>query len=225
VALRSGYHAVPKIDKGLAKEVWMTRRYDYLSYTIPRGRAAWASFAGAVRENVAGALARAQIELLALFSPQLGFASNEAVMLVRGVADHALPEPLLAPAGAVLASHDHLQATVRPKDEDRLKEGGIYVHRWFTIDGDRVGDFVDLSNRAWTGFEGAYDTEVFGLFRARPSAQDQANSAARLLLLTWYKNHAVWEASREQAQDAKSLFAQRHQLTRTTIGKSSVRVL
>ena len=203
----------------------MAQIYDYLTYTLPRGRASWAVFTGAMRDDIAKALAKTNIELLALFSPQLGFASNETVVLLRGVGGGELPRTLLAPAGATLASRDRLEPTVRPKDGDRLKEGGIYVHRWFTIDGDRTDDFVDLSNRAWTGFEGAYDTEIFGLFRAQSNSEDRANGSARLLLLTWYKNHAVWEASREQAQDAKSLFAQRHQLTRTTVGRSSLRAL
>ena len=203
----------------------MTQIYDYMSYRLARGRTSWAAFAGFVRDDISGTLAETKIELLALFSPQLGFASNEAVVLVRGADKDELPQALLAPAGATLASRDRLEPTVRPRDGDRLKEGGIYVHRWFTVDGNRSDDFVDLSNRAWTGFEAAYDTEIFGLFRAEPSSEDRTNGSSRLLLLTWYKNHSVWEASREQAQDAKSLFAQRHQLTRATIGRSSLRVL
>jgi hypothetical protein len=45
-----------------------------------------------------------------------------------------------------------------------------------------------------------------------------------MLLLTWYRDHAIWEASREQAHDPASLFAQRHMLTRKTIGRSSLLV-
>src|ERR1051325_525827 len=171
----------------------MTALYDYLGYSLPRGRASWSEFAGVARGEIAQTLAGAQAELLALFSPQLGFASNDAVILVRRSGEGDLPKALLAPAGATLASHDLLEPTVRPQDTDRLKGGGIYVHRCVTIDGDRSDDFVDLSNRAWTGFEGAYDTEIFGLFRARPNQEDTAKGAARLLLLTWYQNHAVWE--------------------------------
>jgi hypothetical protein len=87
-----------------------------------------------------------------------------------------------------------------------------------------VADFVDLSGRAWGGFEGAYDTEVFGLFTAEPTPNDHDNGQARLLLLTWYASHGVWEASREQPSDPRSLFAQRHELTRSTIGRSSLLV-
>ena len=198
--------------------------YEYLTYTLPRGRAGWTEFASYVRNTIAPALTSG-VELLGLFSPQLGFASNEGVVFVRRGSSASLPNVLLEPATAALTTHDRLHATVRPGVSDRLKQGGIYVHRWFCIDGERVEEFVDLSNRAWSGFEGAYDTEIFGLFRVEPNETDLAEGAARLLLLTWYKIHAVWEASREQAHDTKSLFAQRHQLTRATIGKSSVRVL
>ena len=204
----------------------MAATYDYLSYTLGRGRAAWTEFVNHFRNGVGPKLSGGGAELLGLFSPQLGFASNEAVVLVRrDAAVRELPSALLAADKATAVKHDRLSPTVRPKDEDHLRNGGIYVHRWFTIDGDRSPDFVDLSNRAWIGFEGSYDTEIFGLFRADPSREDQTEGAARFLLLTWYKNHAVWEASREQPQDPKSLFAQRHQLTRTTVGRSSVRIL
>jgi hypothetical protein len=201
----------------------MAIAYDYFTYTLPRGRAGWTEFVSYVRDIIAPARSDG-IELLGLFSPQLGFSSNEAVVLVRR-ASASLPSVLLEPANARLTTHDRLHPTVRPGDNDGLKQGGIYVHRWFCVDGERVDDFVELSNRAWSGFEGAYDTEIFGLFRVEPDKTDLAEGAARLLLLTWYKNHAVWEASREQAHDTKSLFAQRHQLTRTTIGKSSARAL
>ena len=46
-----------------------------------------------------------------------------------------------------------------------------------------------------------------------------------LLLLTYYASHGEWEASRDQTRDPNGLFAQRHELTRSTIGRSSLRVL
>jgi hypothetical protein len=199
----------------------MVAAYDYLTFTLTRGGLAWADFAAHIRDKGAKALASADVELIGLFAPQLGFASNEAVLLLRRPTASA-PLPDLETPHIASCRHDRLVPTVRPHDNDTLKPGGIYVHRWFTIDGDRVSDFIDLSNRAWGGFEGSYETEIFGLFHAEPDASDRAAGAARLLLLTWYKNHAVWEASREQAHDTKSLFAQRHQLTRSTVGRSSL---
>jgi hypothetical protein len=201
----------------------MSAVYDYVTFELARGRAAWTQFADHVRGAGARALKAADGELLGLFSPQLGFASNEAVLLIRR---HDASTARSRDAAPNVASfrHDRLTPTSRPRDDQVLKAGGIYVHRWFTVDGDRVSDFIDLSNRAWGGFEDAYETEIFGLFRAEADETDRAQGSARLLLLTWYGNHAVWEASREQARDAKSLFAQRHELTRTTIGRSSLLV-
>jgi hypothetical protein len=199
--------------------------YEYLTLELVRGRAAWAALATHTREKASKAIAEAGGELFGLFSPQLGFASNEASVLSRwpsgirnvsGVFD--LPEV----AGRTCET---LTPTVRPKEGQRLRTGGIYVHRWFTIDKERAADFIDLSNRAWGNFEGSYDTEIFGLFTAEPNEDDRRTFAQRLLLLTWYRDHGVWEASREQARDAKSLFAQRHLLTRSTIGRSSVLIV
>jgi len=118
-----------------------------------------------------------------------------------------------------------LVPTVRPEDKDVLKTGGIYVHRWFTVAADQVDDFVALSNRAWTNFEGSYKTQIFGLFTAERTAQDLREGSGRLLLLTHYASHGVWEDSRDQTRDPNGLFAQRHALTRSTIGRSSILIL
>jgi hypothetical protein len=190
----------------------MTARYDYLTITLARGRQPWADLSKAAR-GVAG--------VAGLFQGQLGFASNEAVVLLRDAPSDAVAALRAAP-GVVALSSDGLTPTVRPADGKQLKRGGIYVHRWFTVDGDRVGDFISLSNRAWENFEGSYDTEIFGLFTAAPSDDDRRGGAGRLLLLTWYASHGVWEASRDQTRDPAGLFVQRHALTRSTVGKSSV---
>ena len=203
----------------------MAAHYDYLVFEIARGRQARASFVqamGGAREK----LAQCGAELVGHFAPQLGFSSSEAAALIRWPRERGvLPAEIVKISGVACSQHDMLSPTMRPADNAQLKSGpGIYVHRWFTIDGDRVGDFVDLSNQAWKGFEGSYDTEIFGLFAAEPNENDTRAGIARLLLLTWYRNHGVWEASREQAHDPASLFAQRHLLTRHTIGRSSTLV-
>lgn len=201
----------------------MAASYDYLSFELDRGRPAWAQFARHVQGTFGTTHTNDDGELLGLFAPQLGFASNEAVILLRRKTEsRSVPQILSAAPGVKRFSAQPLHPTVRPRDEDMLKPGGIYVHRWFTIDGDRTADFVDLSNRAWGGFEGSYDTEIFGLFTAEPDEGDRQRGEARLLLLTWYRNHGVWEQSREQAHDTASLFAKRHELTRSTIGRSSL---
>ena len=203
----------------------MTSPYVYLTLELARGRAAWAALTEHTREKAREAIADAGGELLGLFSPQLGFASNEAIVLTRwpsGIQEvrgaFALPE-------VVSSGRETLTPTVRPKGDQKLRTGGIYVHRWFTIDRDCTADFIDLSNRAWGDFEGSFDTEIFGLFTAEPDEEDRESAAQRLLLLTWYRDHGVWEASREQPRDPSSLFAQRHLLTRSTIGRSSLLIV
>jgi hypothetical protein len=190
-------------------------RYDYLSVTLERGRPAWAAFAAHMREVAA------RDEMLGVFQGQLGFASNEAIVLVRGTGadgQHALQK---AP-GVIGVHSETLTPTVRPTEGAVLKQGGIYVHRWFTVDAASVGDFVALSNKAWENFEGSYETEIFSLFTADRLEQDLREGAGRLLLLTWYASHGVWEASRDQTRDAEGLFVKRHALTRTTIGRSAL---
>ncbi len=199
--------------------------YDYLSLTLPRGREAWNAFATQAAGPGAAGIAAAGGELTSLFSPQLGFASNEAVALIRWPTGDAGSVDALTGAHAIGAwSRELLTPTLRPLTGQALRDGGIYVHRWFTVDGDRVSEFIELSGKAWGGFEGAYDTEIFGLFTASPTAADRAAGQGRLLLLTWYASHGVWEASREQTTDSGGYFVKRHALTRATIGRSSLRL-
>ncbi|MDB5480834.1 MAG: hypothetical protein JWO83_1887 [Caulobacteraceae bacterium] len=203
----------------------MAAAYDYLTITLGRGRAAWQAFATYVNSPGDEAVARVGGEFVGLFAPQLGFASNEAAVLVRWPTGlRGSMSPLTGADGVVACHEDALTPTLRPRVGQELRNAGIYVHRWFVVDGDRVKDFVDLSGQAWGAFEGAYDTEIFGLFTTTPTPEDTAKGQGRLLLLTWYASHGVWEASREQAADPQSLFARRHELTRSTIGRSSILV-
>ena len=199
----------------------MAATYDYVTFTLERARPIWTTFSANMRDGIRRAISDAGGELLGHFAPQLGFASNEATALVRWRAGRKpLPRELTHAQGVKDARVLALSPTARPNDDQPFRAGGIYVHRWFMIDGDSVDTFVDLSTRAWVGFEGSYDTEIFGLF----VVDEPKGDVAELLLLTWYKDHGAWEASREQAQNAQSLFAQRHKLTRMTIGRSSILV-
>ncbi len=204
----------------------MPAHYDYLSFTLERGRPAWVAFSEHVRDVAAPAIGAAGGEMLGLFQGQLGFSSTEAVVLLRWPTAQRdrLREIDRAP-GVVTMHPEMLTPTVRPQDKAVLKKGGIYVHRWFTVDADSVADFVSLSNRAWANFEGSYRTEIFGLFTAERTAQDVRDGTGRLLLLTYYASHGVWEESRDQTRDPNGLFVQRHALTRSTIGRSSLLVL
>jgi hypothetical protein len=200
----------------------MPAHYDYLSFMLDRGRPAWSGFATHIREIATPAIKAAGGEVLGLFQGQLGFASNEAIVLLRWpTAERDRLRELDRAPGVVTMHPEKLVPTVRPADDGQLKRGGIYVHRWFTVDADSVADFVALSNRAWENFEGSYETKIFGLFTAETTVADLREGAGRLLLLTYYASHGVWENSREQTNDPAGLFVKRHALTRSTIGRSS----
>ncbi|MBV9331784.1 MAG: NIPSNAP family protein, partial [Alphaproteobacteria bacterium] len=188
----------------------MTVRYEYVGFEL--GPRSWRGFQSRLEGEIGAAVEATGGELLGLFAPQLGFGSNEATILLRWQdAQHVFEFPAMD--GAVVRSTELLTATTRPRPDGQLALGGIYVHRWFTIDAEHSADFVRLSEQAWAEFEDSYDTQIFGLFEA-----EARDGAARFLLLTRYRDHAEWEASRTQTHDAKGLFAQRHLLTRSTIG-------
>src|SRR5258708_15455304 len=94
----------------------MAAAYDYLTFTLMRGRPAWADFAAYIRDNGAKALASADAELIGLFAPQLGFASNESVVLLRRPTA-SVPLPDLETPHVASCRHDRLVPTVRPHDK------------------------------------------------------------------------------------------------------------
>ncbi|HWA64000.1 MAG TPA: hypothetical protein VG939_21690 [Caulobacteraceae bacterium] len=173
-------------------------------------------------EGLAAARAAAGGDVVAQFQPQLGWWANEAAVLAHG-GDLAPVEAAIAKEGLVVERH-RLTPTARPRAEDRLIGGGVYVHRWFTVGAADVDEFVALSAEAWPSFETQFDAKIFGLFRAEPDAADAAAGQVRLLLLTRYGDHGVWEASRDPTTDAMQIFFRRQQLTRQTRACSTLLV-
>lgn len=186
----------------------MTLAYDYLSLTLEG--------AGPAHRRLADALAavRPSDGLVAQFTPQLGWAANEGAVLVRDGAGQLVFEAVAA--NATVASRQRLIPTARPADGAALKGDGIYVHRWFTVATADVDEFVRLSAEAWPKFEGQFQTTIFGLFQAERTGQDEAAGQTRLLLLTWYKDHDVWETSRDPTTESMQIFLRRQALTRHT---------
>jgi hypothetical protein len=187
----------------------MTERYSYFVAELERGRAAFDAFAKHMLDDKS---------TVGVFAPQLGFASNEAAVLMTSGGT------LTRAPHVVSKTHETLVPTIRPTADSALKPGGIYVHRWFTVDHPSLAEFIDLSGKAWPSFESEFDTTIFGLFTAERSEHDIAQNQTRLLLLTYYSDHGVWEASRRPTREPQGLFIRRHQLTRTTIGRSTLLV-
>src|SRR5476649_690053 len=104
----------------------MAAHYDYLSFTLERGRAAGDAFTAHIRDAATPAIAEAGGEVLGLFQGQLGFSSNEAVLLLRwpSASRDRLREVDRAP-GVFTMHPEMLVPTVRPGDKDMPRKGGI----------------------------------------------------------------------------------------------------
>ena len=201
------------------------RVYDYLFVDLQAAPGAPPSQAFATHVKAAG-LEKAGGAALGLFTPQIGWRANQAALLVGWTPESAGRDAAmaaLAKAPGVRSAERHrLRATVRPAAADAPKPGGIYVHRWFTIATPSLAEFVDLSTTGWRDFEARFEADIFGLFTAEPTPQDNAAGQTRLLLLTRYKDHGVWEESRNPTTDAMAAFRRRQLLTKETWNDSTL---
>ena len=188
--------------------------YSYYELRLDRERAAQAALA----KHVYGALGDMAV---AVFSPLLGFASNQLLVLT----DAKAPSEAVVRAPGVVSIERHaLTPTIRPADGARPAALGVYVHNWFTIDAAGFDEFVKLSGEAWPDFEGHFETRIFGLFAAQPSNDDLMEGARRLLLMTGYRDLAEWQKSRNPAPTARAAFARRRELTRVSLARACVLV-
>lgn len=204
-----------------------TRMYDYLFLDLetPPGAPPSRGLAEHLRAE-AGSIAASGGQVLGLFTPQLGWHARQAVVLIgwSGAAKgrEAVVTAVADAPGVARVERHRLAPTARPGAGDRPKPGGIYVHRWFTIDTAALDEFVALSTEGWRDFEARFDTNIFGLFTAAPSDADRKAGVVRLLLLTRYGDHGVWETSRDPSTAAMAAFMRRQKLTRDTWAASSL---
>jgi hypothetical protein len=154
-----------------------------------------------------------------IFFGLFGLASNELYLMAMRE-DDGSSQNGITPLTQLIPEHDfilresyQLSPTVRPVEHTPRTRGGIYVFRWFTIFNRDVEEIVKLSYEAWVPFEGGFDSEVQGLFAER----DLCPEKGTMLLLTWYRDLSVWEASRRPPQEARERFLKRHNLTLETI--------
>ena len=142
--------------------------------------------------------AAAGARLFGLFRGQIGLEANEGILL-------AVSPDAQAVRGV------RMVATARPLAPTPPRwRSGVYAFRSFDVRAADADEFVDLSVRAWPGFEAGYDAQIIGLWRDL----DVNDPAARFHLLTRYASLATWEASR--ADTGKPEFARRAKLTRAT---------
>ena len=199
--------------------------YDYVQLVAARGAPArrdLIAHLSSAKTHAAGS----GCELLGLFTAQLGWDAVEMALLVRWTGDRrerVLEDVLVAPQ---ILSHtiQRLSPTVRPAGAAVLPAGGIYVHRWFEVAGGDIDEFVHLSQEAWKDFEPRFDAHVFGLFLAGETDVDRRGSSRRILLLTRYADHGVWEASRDPSTEAMRTFGRRALITLNSRGASTLMV-
>lgn len=201
--------------------------YDYLLLDLKRrpGQAGQRGAADHLASAAASLAGRAT--LVGLFAPQLGWSAHQAAILLRwpdhGSDRQTVTTALVGDVAMVRERHE-LTPTLRPTGRDAPKPGGIYVHRWFTVRESSLPEFLRLSAQGWSDFEQRFDANIFGLFRAEQTSADRTAGVVRLLLLTRYGSHAVWEASRDPTTAAMKSFARRQALTLDTGAVSTVLV-
>lgn len=204
--------------------------YDYLFLDLDDakpGTTPARAYADHVRSRTSS-LAAAGGEVVGYFTPQLGWVGRQVAVLVRWTPEAksrdrelvALMRDKTVRTGQRVA----LTPTARPAPADRPAPGGIYVHRWFVVETKGVAEFVALSVEGWRDFEARFDTKILGLFAAERSMNDRQTGITRLLLITRYGSHGVWEASRDPSTAAMAAFAKRQALTRDSWAASTVLV-
>jgi hypothetical protein len=193
--------------------------FDYAMLTLARGAPARRAFA----DRVTGAGLTSHGRRAGLFFAQLGWQAAEAALLAERGGGEEKAFAALLDAPEVVSSVSHaLKPTVRPPPDAVLAPGGIYVHRWFEVNRSLVAEFIDLSVRAWPGFEAQFDARIFGLFELTTEWEGSPVDSRHLLLVTRYASHGVWEDSRDPTTEAMQTFARRAQLTLSTRAASSL---
>lgn len=157
--------------------------------------------------------------VLGVFAPVLGYASNEALVLTD---ERASSDAVLRGSGVAAAEWCRMSPTLRPHQNARPESGGVYVHNWFTVDGEAFDEFVQLSGAAWPDFEAKFDARIYGLFAIEPTAAERAAGARRLLLMTRYADLGEWQKSRDPTTEAMQIFARRRELTRVSLARACV---
>jgi hypothetical protein len=210
----------------LARDEKRSPTFDYLFFDFAGGSTPYRHPATALPPMVTEALSATDGKLLGLFVPQIGWSSAQAAILLswpNGDAGRSASLAKLRGAPGLKSVQSHaLTPTARPTEDAPPQPGGVYVHRWFVIDPSAIDEFVALSVQGWADFETRFEAKIFGLWAATRTPEDQRDGEMRIFLLTRYKDHAAWEASRDPTTAAMKAFARRQALTRVTWNASTL---
>ena len=169
----------------------------------------WQALAERLRSDGAARLAAAGGALYGVWRSQIGRPRDE----LQAITAWTQPTGAKAAEQALLgndkdvrrACSETMAQTLRPTDRTPPTRQGNYAFRWFATRVPHWPEFLDLCAAAWPGFEGAYDSQVVGLWQATGdhtgSTPDEASGAGgqngvRSLLLTRRPNLAMWERSK-----------------------------
>ena len=200
--------------------------YDYLFLDLAdaEGTTPARAYAEAVKAKLP-AIAAAGGEVLGLFTPQIGWVARQAALLVRwgpqAKGRDGEVAGLMRGKTVTFGQREKLAATTRPTPTDKPRPGGIYVHRRFVVKTANVPEFLALSQEGWRDFETRFEASIFGLFTADRTAVDVRNGAVRLLLITRYRDHGMWETSRDPSTAAMAAFQRRSAITKDTWNAST----
>ncbi len=202
--------------------------YDYLFFDAATGASPFPRPIPLVKPLLEAALRDTPADVVGVFASQLGWTGTQVAALLRWPGDSTARtmalDKLTGAAAMTSVTHDVLTPTARPSAGAVPHGGGIYVHRWFVMEASAVDEFVELSQEGWRDFEDRFDAAIYGLFAARRTDEDQKDDVTRLLLLTRYGDHGVWETSRDPTTTAMQAFARRQAVTRVSWAASSLLV-
>ncbi len=162
-----------------------------------------------VHGTLTPALATQGVKLFGVFQGLFGLDSNALYLVISSTTEINSIAHQVDGTGFQLLNSVNLVPTERPREHSTRKRPGIYVFRWFDVLNKDVEEITALSARAWVTFEGGFDTEVQGLF----AESDRESTNGKMLLITWYKDLAVWQASRQPPEEARENFKRRQALT------------
>lgn len=160
-----------------------------------------------LRESVIPRLEERGDALWGIFFGLFGLGTNELYLVT---ANDRAPASARPDFGEItLKQHRAFVPTARPKTFTPPDKPGIYVFRWFDVHNRDVDEIAAMSEQAWVSFEDGFDSEIQGLF----AEADRSSATGKMLLVTWYRDLSVWEASRSPSEEARAIFMRRHQLT------------
>lgn len=139
-----------------------------------------------------------------------GLKTNQVATLSAwsGLADgHACLDEFASDAKLKLRTQEDLVATVRPSEPSVIAEPGVYVIRWLNMWADDIDEYTKLCLETWPRFEAGGTQRCYGVFRPTES-----NDSCTLLMLTWYRDLAAWERSRQLDPRDQRLWIRRSQM-------------